>query len=136
MAALSADLYQERINAGKTLPYLMGTDIVYAGGIVHVTSAGVAVAGADTSGNKMVGVAVKQTDNSAGASNVYCEVWDEGVFTFTYTDASAAVVGALVYCADDQTVSLVGTTTNDVIVGKIVEVISATSVRVKIVTDL
>jgi hypothetical protein len=41
-------------------------------------------------------------------------------------------VNDLVYAVDNQTVDLIGVTTNDMVVGRIVEFISATKVRVDI----
>lgn len=67
----------------------------------------------------------------AGAKKI--KIRRTGVFTFVYAGtATIADVNTLVYVVDNQTVDVAGDTTNDVLVGRIVEFVSATKVRVDI----
>lgn len=111
---------------------LMGTDIIYQGGMVSsVTTDGLLLAGQDAANHKFRGVAVETVDNSAAASDVYASLYTEGIFTFAISAATEAVVGQTAYIVDDQTVAISGTS-NAVKCGTIVELVSASVVRVKI----
>lgn len=134
MTAASADLEQVHQRYGEKLSYLCGAVKHYQGTIVNiVTSTGYTAVGADTSGHIFAGVAAEQVDNSAGsAGDLSIEVWTRGTFTFACASADQTWVGSKVYAVDDQTVALVGTTSNDILVGRVVEFISATEVRVLI----
>jgi predicted RecA/RadA family phage recombinase len=89
--------------------------------------------GADTASHTFVGVA-DQSKSNAGAADGAEEVkaWKTGVFEFVAASATQAWVGVTVYIVDNQTVALAATTTNDIAVGKVVALISATKVRVRI----
>lgn len=96
---------------------------------------GLVVKGADTAGGILAGVVAGEADLTAlaaGAGRV--ELYREGVFEFTYGPGSAtdALVGDTVVIADDQTVTTAAVATNDVTAGQIVEVVSATKVRIQI----
>lgn len=98
---------------------------------------GFVVKAADTAGGVLAGVVTGQKDLTAlaaGAGRV--ELYRKGVFEFTYGPGGAtdAIVGDSVVVADDQTVTTAAAATNDVVVGQIVEVVSATKVRVEIKT--
>ena len=99
-----------------------------------VNAAGYAVNATDTAGGVVVGVADETVDNSAGSvGDLSIKVRRTGVFTFVFAGtATIADVNTLVYVTDNQTVDLVGVTTNDVLVGRILEFVSATKVRVDI----
>ena len=98
-----------------------------------VSAAGYAIAGADTADCYFIGVADETVDNSAGsAGDESIRVHREGTFVFAASGMAQANVGDTVYIVDDQTVGLAATTSNDVQCGTIVEVISATSVRIDI----
>ncbi len=109
-------------------------DTIYAGTLVMVNTAGFAVKGADTASNLFVGVAADTVNNASGADgDKKVAVYTEGTFEFAFSGTAAqADVGKSVYAVDNQTVALAATTTNDVLVGKIVEFIDASTVRVKI----
>lgn len=73
------------------------------------------------------------TDDSDGDEKV--SVYREGTFEFTFNaTATQANVGDEVTAVDSQTVDLAANTTNDIVVGRIVEFIDATTVRVAIRT--
>lgn len=106
---------------------------VYGGGFVsRLTSTGLVQPAGDTASTTFAGVAMKRvTGNAAGTTIV--EVRQQGVVTAAFSGTcNESDVGATVYLVDDQTVALAATTTNDIACGKIVERISATSVRVAI----
>lgn len=133
MSAASADR-----NAGKKdgviVSYKVDTNTqIYKDTLVSLV-AGYLQPADDTSGDLFAGVAMENVDNNPGAAGALnCRVWKQGVFTFVYGGtATQADVGKAVYAVDDQTVDLVGVTTNDILVGYITEVLTATSVRVRI----
>lgn len=109
-------------------------DTIYAGTIVMVNTAGYAVKGADTASCVFVGVAADTVNNASGSDGdkkVAC--YTEGTFEFAFSGtADQASVGKACYIVDNQTVALAATTSNDVLVGKIVEFIDASTVRVKV----
>lgn len=109
-------------------------DVIYAGTLVIRDADGYALKGADTASCTFAGVAADTVSN-AGAADGAAEVavYVEGTYEFAFSGtASQATVGVAVYVVDNQTVALAATTTNDVLVGKVVEFIDASTVRVKI----
>jgi len=124
MSALSADRETTRKAKGlKSL--LMGTDIIYKGGFVTLTAAGLAVAGQATAGYKFAGVAAEKVDDSAGAGTKWCKVFTEGLFKFAATSITQAMVGEMMYLTDDQTFDETPATV-PIPVGILVEYVSAT----------
>lgn len=91
-------------------------------------------AGTDAAAKVFAGVAYEASDNSAGASgDTTCTVYKTGSFVFgTGAAADQSWVGQQACLVDDQTVALAATTTSDIPVGYIVEVVSAAIVRVRI----
>lgn len=135
MTALSAALAQRAAYPNEAwcmAKGVMGTDIIYQGGLVSsVTTDGLLLAGQDTANHKFRGVAVETVDNSAAATGVTAALWTEGIFTFAASAATEAVVGQTAYIVDDATVAISGTS-NAVKCGTIVEYVDASTVRVKI----
>lgn len=119
---------------GLVYPFLMGVENIYEGALVAINAAGYAVNAGDDANAVVVGVADETKDNSGGsAGDEYIKVRRSGVFTFVAAwSAAQADVNTLVYASDNQSVDLVGTTTNDVLVGRVVEVLSSSKVRVDI----
>lgn len=84
----------------------------------------------DTNANDFAGVARDEADNSAGsAGDKDVECYQEGSFVLQGSGFSQANNGDVAYASDNYTV-----TTNNAYaaIGRIVEVLSATKVRVKI----
>ena len=104
------------------------------GALVSINAAGYAVNATDAANDVFVGVADETIDNSSGAAGAKkIKIRRTGVFTVVFAGtATIADVNTLVYVVDNQTVNLAAATTNDVLVGRIVEFISATKVRVDI----
>ena len=117
---------------GKIQQLAAGVVEVFRGAMVSFLTTGLLGKSADLAATEFAGVVVKSKNNTVSGERI--EIYREGVFEFVYGpgDATVANCGTLVYVVDDQTVSLVGVTTNDVLVGRIVEVVSATTVRVDI----
>ena len=109
-----------------------GTTKIFKGSLVNFTS-GLANKGGDTSGDIFAGVCYDTVDNTGADSAVNVTLWRSGVFKFDTTESCTnANIGTKVYVLDDHTVAFVATTTNDVLVGRIVSVDSANVVRVQI----
>ena len=119
---------------GLVLSFLQGAESIFEGALVAINAAGYAVNGGDDANAVIVGVADESVDNSGGnAGDKSIKVRRSGVFTFVAAwSAAQADVNTLVYASDNQSVDLVGTTTNDVLVGRVVEVLSSSKVRVDI----
>lgn len=104
MCALAADrntTYREGLDL--QIPVYQSVKI-YAGSMVCVNSSGYAVPAANASGNKFVGVAMGQADNSSGNSgDINVIVRTEGVFEFAATSIGQANLLSDMYVVDDQT---------------------------------
>jgi hypothetical protein len=107
---------------------------VFKGSLLAFNTSGYAVKAADTASFNLAGVAYEQVDNASGsAGDKEVRVWRTGVFEFNFSGtASQADVGKAVYMVDDNTVALAATTTNDVLVGRIVQFVTASKVRVEL----
>jgi hypothetical protein len=132
MAVLTAVRAMQR-GQGVILAYkLAASTKVFAGALVNLAaSGGWAKNATDTASEKLVGVADKTADNTSGANGAKkVRVYKTGVFRFFGSGFVQGDVGLSVYVSDNQTVAK--STTNSVLVGTIVEVISATEVYVQI----
>lgn len=123
MAAATKDRKFTTTGIRRTFTGLVAAaTIIYAGTLVATNAAGNIVPAADTAALKVVGVALEQVDNSAGAASAK-EV-SIGTGTFEFVNAAGAIVLAgvqrLCYAADDQSVSTAAAMTNDVIAGLVV----------------
>jgi len=117
---------------GKVLGFLMGAEQIFEGALVAVNAAGFLVNAGDDAGAVVVGIADESKDNSAGsAGDLTLNVVRDGVVTLnTAYTAAQTDLGVLAMAEDNQTVDLAATTTNDVVVGRIVGFISTSKVRV------
>jgi hypothetical protein len=133
MANLTAAKNYRR-QPGELVAYKLNNIKVFTGALLAVNSSGYAVKANDAAVEAVIGVAESTVDNSTGsAGDKTVDVWQSGVFDFAFSGtATQADVGKKVYAVDDQTVALAATTTNDNLVGRIVEFISASKVRVRI----
>ena len=118
---------------GEIIAFKQGVETIPEGALVMVNAAGFAVNATDTAGGVSVGIADETVVNTGAAGDRSIKVRRKGVFTFVYGGtATIANVNDLVYVVNNQTVNLIAVTTNDVVVGRIVEFISANRVRVDI----
>lgn len=126
MANLTAARDADR-QEGVLVDVLHNNNKIYAGSIVTVDAKGYAEAGAE--GESVLGVAMEDTPDDRAEIRIYAE----GVFEFDGTGFTQADVGKLVVVADDHSVALADEdATSEQIVGKIINVISTTAVRVKL----
>lgn len=115
---------------GVVLSFPLAAVKVYAGALLMINAAGYATNAADTTGCVLAGSAIDTVDNSGGSAGALSvRVYRKGVFQFVTSGATQATVGQKVYASDNQTVAT--STSNSVLVGRIVEYDSATSVRVE-----
>jgi predicted RecA/RadA family phage recombinase len=106
--------------------------VIFKGAIVMLNASGLLAPAAALAGAKMAGMAYEKCDNSNGAAgDVDCKLLREGLFELSGSGFTQADVGEEVYASDDQTVSTTQGT-NEIAVGKIAQVVSATKVFVDI----
>ncbi len=142
MTALAADRATKRAgNQAKIINQRveLGTDIVYAGGMVGRLSTGLCVAAAATSGMRVLGVACETVDNSAGTSGTYCNIM-RGAFWFANSASADEILddhlGEVCYVVDDNTVScLIGAAGIRPVAGRVVAIDSTLGVLVEICGD-
>lgn len=133
MANLTAARADERQEGTLVDIPLAASTKVFKGSNLNYNAAGLGKKAADTAGEVFAGVAIETKDSTlADEDQKYVRVWKEGVFSMNATGATQAWVGQLVHAVDDNVVALAATTTNDVVVGRVVQFVSATEVRVKI----
>lgn len=128
-----ADVKDTKYQEGKILPFKVeeATKII-EGALVAINAAGYAVNATDTASEVVVGICDETVDNTSGADgDEYVKVRTHGVHEFVARFSAAQTnVGDLAYAFDNQTVDLAANLTNDILVGRIVEVVSASKVRV------
>lgn len=124
-AALTIDRITQKKERGVK-SYPVAASKIYAGSLVAINSAGYAVPASDTASLKVVGVALEQVDNSAGAAgDKSIKVEAPIVARFNATSITQAMVGQVVYVVDDNTFDdALGT--NGIKAGRLVEFISTT----------
>ncbi len=132
MTALTANYDAERKD-GLLISYpVEAATMVYKNALVCANADGYLLPGDDASGYLFLGVAYEKGDNSSGADgDVAVRTWKGGTYVLaTNFTAAQEDVGTEVYIIDDNTVGL--TSTNTVKCGAIVEVLSASEVRIRI----
>lgn len=134
MTALAAAKKSVNRQNGEVYSFKQGAEKIWEGALVMVNAAGYAVNATDTAGGVIAGIADETVDNSAGSvGDKSIKLRRKGIFEFVFGGtATIADVNTLVYVVDNQTVDLAAATTNDVLVGRIVEFVTATKVRVDI----
>ncbi len=132
MAALQGDRYIWRRDGHVlSIPVKAGARI-FKGALV-CRSGGYAVPAADAAGLRFAGVALESVDNSAGSSGeAEVRVWQTGVFPVFKAASSVTDIGEQACCLDDQTVALASGAVHDVVCGRIVRVLGAGEVELKI----
>jgi len=132
MAALTADKELEMKNPGGVIRLKMGASkTIYKGSMVSITKAtGLAMASADTAADIFAGIAV-EGNVSAATGTYYIKVYAEGAFRLVGSSLEEADIGQGLTVSDDQTVTD-SASTNDIPVGILVEMVSATDAWVLI----
>lgn len=104
----------------------------YKGALVNRDSAGSAKDGTDTASEACLGVSTERQTGGAAIGDTKVKTFIDGVFTFVHSGLTNANIGDGAYVVDNETVDLVGNVTNNVFVGRIVKVLDATTVLVKL----
>ena len=106
--------------------------VIFKGAIVMSNATGFLAPAEALLNAKMAGIAYEKVDNANGAAgDVDCKLLREGLFELSGAGFTQADIGKEVYASDDQTVSITQGT-NEIAVGKIAQVTSATKVYVDI----
>jgi 3D (Asp-Asp-Asp) domain-containing protein len=125
MAALTKDRdtpIKGRVVHQFPVPQATNT-VVFAGSIVCANATGWGAPGADTASFKVLGRAAAQSNNNPGANGAKNLIVESGVFKWNNNgNVTQAHVGTTVTLVDDNTVGLAADTTNDIIVGSVVQV--------------
>ncbi len=105
---------------------------IWKGALVCIDSTGFLVPAADAAGLRFVGVAFESVDNAGGANGAKrCRVVKRGSFVYNRSGSYAqADVGATVRAISDNEVAK--TSTNNIIVGTVVELLDGNRVRIRI----
>lgn len=134
----SAQAFDTKRSPGEMISCKMANEKVYKGTLMDVQADGYVGQIADTDALIFAGVSAETKDNSGGSDgDLNIDIYVTGIFEFKTTGANISWVGKLAY-ADlanaDAGQRVLATTggTNPVVVGRIVEVVSATRVRVRI----
>lgn len=106
MAVLTAGRKSERKQGILFELPVAATAHIYAGSLVSVNGNGYLVPSSDASGERMVGVARKEANNSGGANgDILCEGYLSGLFHMNGSGITNADMLKDAYVADDNTVS-------------------------------
>ena len=118
---------------GELISFPMAAQKIFQGALVVISAAGYASNAVVEAGSNFAGIAYEQKDNSAGAAgDLELRVETEGVFELPIAAATIADVGSKVYASANDVVTLTEGADKKPIVGKIVKIISATKVAVKL----
>lgn len=112
MAALTQDFDAPRRDGVSFSDPLAAATVIWAGAMYALDAAGNAVP-ATAGGTKVRAVAQETANNAAGAAGAQRVKGQTGVYRYANSAAAAEVlrgdIGAVVFVADDQTVSKTGT---------------------------
>jgi hypothetical protein len=134
MAAATADREAIRSEGWLKAHPVAAAAKIYKGTLVCANATGWSQPAADTANFKFQGVSYEQADNTAGANGaIKCRVEKQGEYQFVYGPGGGtqALVGKQVFVLDDSTVTDAATV-NNIACGTIVELVSATVVRIRI----
>jgi len=134
--ATQARIDSYRPSGGPFMRFAMEEDqVIVYGGMVSVAADGYLHNAQDTAADVFVGIAIEDVDStgeSAGAKSVLVDIGG-ALVKATHEDGSLTVanIGDAVVAELNNEVTSAATGTNDIAVGKIAEVIDATTVWVK-----
>jgi hypothetical protein len=134
--ALTSNTERHVKSAGTIQSFLVEDDVhIYKGALVVANNAGYAEPATNASGKVLLGVAYEECDNtltghSQGGKSL--RVFRGGTFPFATSDLVQADVGIKCYVEDDDAVNDAGTSTQGIVAGIVVGVVSATEVLVDI----
>ncbi len=128
MAAATADQFVTFRDGKYITPGVAASTEIFAGTWICYDADGYLVPAADTANFVFAGVAMEAVDNSGGADgDLNCKIRRHGLVKATFATAIAAAnTNELMYSVDDTSLDLVGDTTNDIVMGRLVEFIDTT----------
>ena len=136
MAAVTEDRLIERSEECRDGGPVATATTLYAGTLAFLNSGGYYDDDTATGANEFAGVVINRVDNSGGGNGALnCEVWTEGRFKLVGSGFAQSSVGKRVYAIDNYTLTLDGTTSGAVYIGKIKEYVSSTVVVVELDTE-
>lgn len=117
-------------------PMIATTGVVYGGAMVIANAAGNCTNATDAAASRFVGVAKRTQTNTGAAGAVIAELYTSGDFNFNIQGSTltAANIGQTVFIFDNDTVTNAATAANDIPVGAIVRIVSASECVVRIFT--
>lgn len=101
---------------------MKGSTTLYQGTIAMLNASGYLVTGADTA-SQIGGFVVRETKTNSGAdgaTTILCDMF--GIYWFAHTGLGVTDIMAQATISDNATVSNAATTTNDIKMGKILEI--------------
>ncbi len=123
--ALSNDRVTQLKSLGAKAYPVKASTTIYAGSLVCLDTGGYAVPAADTAAFTCVGVAHAKAVGGAASGDVWVLVNAPVIALFAATSITQAMVGTMMYVADDQTFD--NTSTNGIMAGILLEYVSTTS---------
>ena len=131
MAALTDSINVEEKDGVLVDSPVVASDIIYRGAMVMHNTAGFLAPAATGAGSIFAGISEEEVDNSGGAAgDERCKHKITGRYLLTGSGFVQGDVGEIVYASDDQTITK--TSTNNPLVGKIDDFVSATQVWVNL----
>lgn len=132
MTAITTPRFNTDRQDGEVLSFKISNVKIVEGALVSINADGYAISSTDTASTYFAGVAEETVDNTAGsAGDKEIKVRTGGVIQVAAGfSAAQANVGDEVFVEDNATVDVAGGLTNDVYVGRIVTVVSASVLRV------
>lgn len=117
-------------------PMIATSGVVYAGAMVIANAAGNCTNATDAASSRFVGVARKGATNTGSAGAVIAELITAGdcEFNIDATSLDATDIGKTVFIKDNDTVTDAAGATNDIPVGALVRLSSATTCFVRLFT--
>lgn len=117
-------------------PMIATTGVVYGGCMVIANTAGNCTNATDAASSRFVGIARKGATNTGSAGDVVAELYTGGDFHIAIhsTSLDATDIGKTVFIYDNNTITDAGTATNDIPVGTLVRLASASVGVVRLFT--
>lgn len=117
-------------------PMIATTGVVYGGAMVIANTAGNCTNATDAASSRFVGVAKRTQTNTGAAGAVTAELYTSGDFNFNINGSTldATDIGKTVFIFDNDTVTDATAATNDIPVGTLIRLVSATECVVRIQT--
>ncbi len=132
MSAATAARDEQRKATGDPIAYKLGIIKVYKGTLVSLRADGYLYPSrSGTASDIFVGVAYETVDNTAGAAgDKSAKVQTSGTYVFAKSGAAITDLGLPMYASDDST--LTATATSNQFVGRAVELIDSSNLRISI----